>query len=122
MSVSKSCIREQEAAIAKYEQRVAAREAREREVENRGFVRGVALICAYLIRDADQPTYAEEVLHAAGITAKVLREAAVDPYDAKPCRKALREIAARAARMKRAFRKAGSTPAPLDSDNASGER
>jgi len=62
-----------------------------KDADHSEFLQGVAYACAELVR-VGEATYALEILRAAGITTpRDLRRAGVDEYDAKPCRKILRQ-------------------------------
>lgn len=57
----------------------------------RQFLQGVAYACAELVRNHDQQMMAYEIMRAAGLSkADKLKEARVDEYDAKICRKIIR--------------------------------
>jgi len=61
------------------------------EAARMGFAQGVAYAAAELSRAFDAPSYAMELLCAAGLTdAKALRAADVDEYDARECRSVIR--------------------------------
>lgn len=52
--------------------------------EKRGIDIGMCLAAALLIRDFDQPSYALEILEAAGIDAERVGDLDLDDYDAEP--------------------------------------
>jgi hypothetical protein len=60
--------------------------------QKRQFLQGVAYSAAEMARAFDQPGYAIHLLGTAGLTsAKALRAAQVDEYDAKVCRRVLKD-------------------------------
>lgn len=59
------------------------------KAEQRGFTQGQAWACAIMLR---HEMSADRLLAESGLTAKIMKDAGVDDYDARPIKDSLRSI------------------------------
>ena len=57
--------------------------------DDRGILIGMALAAAILVREFDQPTMAQEIAGAAGLTLEALATLGLEEYDTEPLKKIL---------------------------------
>ncbi len=59
-------------------------------INNSEFMRGIACVVAWLIRDRDEPSLAKYFLDANGLTLADFNGNEIEPFDMKPIRKLLK--------------------------------